>query len=50
VRTTINWTATVTAPADVNPLNNTVQATTSIKVTGSGAGSGGSGGGPGGQP
>lgn len=51
VRTTINWTAFVTAPGDVNPLNNTVQATTSIKVTGSGAGSGGSGGGPGGgQP
>jgi len=50
VRTTINWTATVTAPGDVNPLNNTVQATTSIKVTGSGAGSGGSGGGSGGRP
>ncbi|MEZ5361869.1 MAG: hypothetical protein R2748_05855 [Bryobacterales bacterium] len=34
VKTTINWTATVTAPADVNPLNNTVVATTNVKVTG----------------
>jgi hypothetical protein len=48
VRTTIHWTATVTAPADVNPLNDTVTAVTNVKVTGSGAGSGGSGGGPGG--
>lgn len=47
VRTTINWTAVVTAPNDVNPLNNAVQATTNVKVTGSGAGSGGSGGGSG---
>lgn len=46
--TTISWTATVNAPADVNPLNDTVVATTNVKVTGSDAGGGGSGGGPGG--
>jgi len=46
--TTISWTATVNAPADVNPLNDTVVATTNVKVIGSDAGGGGSGGGPGG--
>jgi hypothetical protein len=50
VRTTIAWTATLAAPDDVNPLNNTVTATTEVNVTGSGAGSGGSGGGSGGGP
>ena len=42
--TTINWTATVEAEFDVNPLNNTVTATTSVKNTGGG------GGGQGGNP
>ena len=33
-RTTINWTATAFAPDDVNLSNNTVTATSSVKVTG----------------
>jgi hypothetical protein len=37
-RTTINWTATVTADFDVNPNNNTVTGTTSVKVTSGGGG------------
>ena len=36
--TTITWTATVEADFDVNPLNNTVTATTSVKNTGGGGG------------
>ena len=40
VKTTINWTATVTAPSDVNSLNNTALATTNVKVTGSGGNGG----------
>ena len=39
-RTTINWTAIAAAPDDVNLSNNTVTATTSIKVTGGGGGGG----------
>jgi len=39
-RTTINWTAIAAAPDDVNPTNNTVTATTSVKVTGGGGGGG----------
>lgn len=38
--TTIDWTATVDAPFDVNPANNTVTATSSVK-TGRGGGGGG---------
>jgi hypothetical protein len=41
--TTINWTATVEAEFDVNPLNNTVTATTSVKNTGGGGGGNGGG-------
>jgi len=37
-RTTIAWTATVTAPNDVNSGNNTVTETTSVRVTGGGGG------------
>ena len=44
--TTINWTATVEAEFDVNPLNNTVTGTTSVKNTGGGGGNGGQGGNP----
>ena len=36
--TTITWEATVEAEFDVNPLNNTVTATTSVKNTGGGGG------------
>ena len=36
--TTITWTATAEAEFDVNPLNNTVTATTSVKNTGGGGG------------
>ena len=43
--TTINWTATVEAPFDVNPSNNTVTAVSNVRVN-----SGGGGGGPGGRP
>jgi hypothetical protein len=39
-RTTINWTATATAQYDVNLSNNTVNETTSVKVTGGGGGGG----------
>ena len=39
-RTTINWTAIAAAPDDVNLSNNTVTATTSVKVTGGGGGGG----------
>ena len=35
-RTTIAWTATAAAPDDVNSANNTVTATTGVKVTGGG--------------
>jgi hypothetical protein len=42
--TTINWEATAEAEFDVNPLNNTVTATTSVRNTGGG------GGGQGGKP
>jgi len=35
-RTTIEWAAQVTAEDDVNPANNTVTETTSVKVTGGG--------------
>jgi hypothetical protein len=38
--TTIEWTATATAEYDVNLSNNTVIATTSVKVTGGGGGGG----------
>jgi len=38
VRTTINWTATIVAEDDVNELNNSVTATTNVKVTGGGGG------------
>lgn len=38
VRTTINWTATVSADDDVNAANNTVTATSNVRVTGSGGG------------
>lgn len=41
VRTTINWTATASAPDDVNAANNTVTATSNVRVTGSGGGGGG---------
>lgn len=34
LRTTINWTATIVAVDDVNELNNSVTATTKVKVTG----------------
>lgn len=37
-RTTITWTATASAPNDVNTSNNVVTETTSVKVTGSGTG------------
>jgi hypothetical protein len=37
-RTTIDWTAVADAEFDVNPGNNTVTATTSVKVTGGGGG------------
>ncbi len=37
-RTTIAWTATVSAPDDVNAVNNTVTATSSVKRTGGGGG------------
>jgi hypothetical protein len=40
-QTTIAWTATVSAPNDVLLSNNTVTATTSVKVTGGGGSSGG---------
>ena len=36
--TTITWTAVVAAEFDVNPLNNTVTATTNVKNTGGGGG------------
>lgn len=39
-RTTIDWTATVVAPHDVNPGNNTVYETTNVKVTSGGGGGG----------
>ena len=38
--TTITWEATVEAEFDVNPLNNTVTATTSVRNTGGGGGNG----------
>jgi len=38
--TTISWEATVEAEFDVNPLNNTVTATTSVRNTGGGGGNG----------
>jgi len=44
--TTVSWTATVDAPLDVNPLNNTVTATTNVRNTGGGGGGGGQGGNP----
>ena len=40
-RTTINWTATVDGAYDVNPSNNTVYATSSVRTTGGGGGGGG---------
>jgi hypothetical protein len=40
-RTTIDWTATVTAEFDFPVTNNTVTAVSTVKVTGSGGGSGG---------
>ncbi|WOJ93123.1 hypothetical protein R0135_15240 [Congregibacter variabilis] len=51
-RTTIEWTAEATAVpgcdgCEVNPADNSVTATSSVKVTGSGGGTGGGGGGPG---
>jgi len=45
--TTITWTATVEAEFDVNPLNNTVTATTSVRNTGGGGGGDEQGGGHG---
>jgi hypothetical protein len=45
-KTTIAWTAIVTAPNDVLLSNNTVTATTNVKVTGGGGSSGGRGGRP----
>jgi hypothetical protein len=42
-RTSITWTATAAAPDDVNLSNNTVTATTGVKVTGGGGGGGGGG-------
>jgi hypothetical protein len=39
-RTTINWTAIAEAEFDVNLSNNTVEATTNVKVTGGGGGRG----------
>jgi hypothetical protein len=42
--TTINWTATAFAPDDVNATNNSVSATTSVRVTSSGGGGGRRGG------
>ena len=42
-RTTIDWTATADAEFDVNSANNTVTATTGVKVTGGGGGGGGHG-------
>lgn len=39
-RTTIDWSATVVAPDDVNPGNNVVTESTSVKVTGGGGGGG----------
>jgi len=37
-KATINWTAVVDAPDDVDPYNNTVTATTNVKTTGGGGG------------
>jgi hypothetical protein len=39
--TTVTWTATAFTEFDVNPLNNTVTATTSVRNTGGGGGNGG---------
>lgn len=45
--TTINWTATATAPFDANPGNNSVTETTVVTGRGGGSGGGGQGGGSG---